>query len=1572
MGRTRPRRSARPGRCPSAAGDDAGHPAGERTGRAAGRGRRHAAPPGRLDSCRRASIGGGGRYSHGMRSLRRQLIGLLDAEGFTPGGGPARWRLSARLLHGCWRLLASDAAVATDISTFSCGNFHRHLLIIRCPDQAFYYDAVRNYLHQRDIGLLEQQTITLNMRRDASGARRLQPAQPDAADNLMLIALHVSATLVKEVERLGRDLQAVLRAVELSVRDFDAMRRLVATAARALLSSHPDQATLLEWMLDEKYIFYGVVGDGLRLGVLGDGALMERLAPGLSGQLALTDCCDRIGVHWWQLPATHNHLYSASLVEVVQLVWREGEEEWLHRATLLGHFSRSARHFSASRTPLLKPRWQRLLAAPLLRQSAFYRRELRTLFDRVPKPMLLAVPSEQWLQPLRAIVDLADSRKVVVSRLHPEWGIVDYLMVTISSSRFGPNVTAHMRTALAGLGLRVEGINSFGVASYRVLFFACDNRAPARWPEIDEIRARLADCITFWWDRARDALLELGDRVVLPEALALLGRSSPRYRECFPPEQYAEDYLAFRRMREDRACRVRVRRDDGRLVVQILSPTELALGALVERVQAFGLVAMDEMVATLGEGEETMVVSQLGCRPEGGRRVTRDAIVRLQHALACVMNGTRDHDPLNALLISAGLDIDQIAVMITLRNYLVQIEREAAVGPLTQTMLEYPAVTRALFRLFEARHRPAMPATYGAQAQLEFDRAMGEVRSLAHDRWFRALHTLISASLRSNQWTRRPEEPVVIKIDGQRLPFGPTPRPWREIFVHGTHVEGVHLRAGPVARGGLRFSDRPADFRTEVHELMVTQTVKNGQIVPTGAKGGFVVRGGEGEPFVRAQYRVFVDGLLSVTDNLLAGEVVPPVGMVVPEEDAGDYYLVVAADKGTARYSDEANALARARHYWLDDAFASGGRHGYDHKEVGITARGAWVCAAHHFRSLGIDGYRDPITVVGIGDMSGDVFGNGMLINPAIRLIGAFNHRHIFIDPAPDPERAFAERRRLFREAGGWDRYDASAISEGGGVFLRSAKSIPVSDAMRRLFRLRGDAVSGEALIRALLAARVDLLYNGGIGTYIKAAAESHAQVRDPANNAVRIDAEQVQARVVCEGGNLGITQQARIVMAGRGILLNTDAIDNAAGVNMSDHEVNLKILLQLRWPGADGAAARNRSVARQTEAVTRICLDDNRDQAQALTLAEIEAREYPPRLIQLRDRLADEVRLDRTLSDERTLALRPQLALLLGYEKNRLHEELNRARFYADSVFADRLLAASFPAALARRLREYLPHHPLAADLVHTQAANRVINQFGITSVSHLQSMVDAPVASIVQALLIADALLDGERIRRAVWRQIGQWQRGLALLRAMQEQVLLLAEELLRIHPVMEVEERWLQRSRRGIRALFASLDRSRVELFVTSRIWHHDELVELGLEEELARRLGAWPLLARSAVAVHLAGDGWALSRLLAANHAVLSLLPMLQLEAPLRTTEWALGAAHALRCEWLQRLSAMRCHAVLTLLRHGRGGFEEIGRRLWHGHPAWPMVERRPQGEGCDEKLELLLALSRLQSVVEEAG
>ncbi|RME81496.1 MAG: NAD-glutamate dehydrogenase, partial [Zetaproteobacteria bacterium] len=498
--------------------------------------------------------------------------------------------------------------------------------------------------------------------------------------------------------------------------------------------------------------------------------------------------------------------------------------------------------------------------------------------------------------------------------------------------------------------------------------------------------------------------------------------------------------------------------------------------------------------------------------------------------------------------------------------------------------------------------------------------------------------------------------------------------------------------------------------------------------------------------------------------------------------DGPDPYLVVAADKGTARFSDDANDEASRAGFWLGDAFASGGSHGYDHKKLGITAKGAWVCCAHHLQKLGLDAWRDPIRVVGIGDMSGDVFGNGMLLNPHLLLIAAFNHRWIFVDPTPNAEAAFRERKRLFEQALDWEHYNRRVISQGGGVFPRQARAIPLSAPMRKALGIKDEAetISGEALIRAILRAPVDVLYNGGIGTYVKASTETHAEVRDPANNAVRVDAKDLRCKVVVEGGNLGLTPKARIEFAARGGLVNADAVDNAAGVHISDREVNMKLLLR--------RASRRRRDAlleRLADAVVAQCLDAQLAQARALSLGELDARRHPPRWRRLVKRLEAARLLDAFtaagLAPE-ALHLRPVLATLLGQEKNRIKRALAKAAFGRTSRHRLELLSAYFPEPLARR-RRLLAAHPLADAIVVTEATNHLLNHFGIAAISQLEDMTGRPPAVLAEALLVADALLDASALIRRLWEAAPTVEVAAEMASEAAEMVLAFTEEGLRL---------------------------------------------------------------------------------------------------------------------------------------------------------------------------------------------
>ncbi|MES0372195.1 MAG: NAD-glutamate dehydrogenase domain-containing protein, partial [Mariprofundaceae bacterium] len=1031
--------------------------------------------------------------------------------------------------------------------------------------------------------------------------------------------------------------------------------------------------------------------------------------------------------------------------------------------------------------------------------------------------------------------------------------------------------------------------------------------------------------------------------------------------------------------------RVHQRQDsDGDVELHIITCKTMPLGELVDKIQAFGLIAIQEAVVDFGHQERPVRISCIRCNAPVD--LHPDDHKRLRRGLELVFNDEADHDMLNALLTTTALDINQVGILIALRNHLIQILPDAAPMPLSSMLLRYPIVSERLLHLFSALHLPSMPADYFNQVKLEFEQAMVDVQSLTDDRWFHALEMLIEASVRTNAFVREIGDPVAFKTDPTLLDFAPSPLPYREIFIHGVHVEGIHLRAGAVARGGIRYSDRPADFRTEVLDLMSTQVVKNGQIIPTGAKGGFVVRDGSGPDFVLQQYRIFIRTLLEMTDNLVHGEAIAPDGIRIADTDQDDPYLVVAADKGTARFSDDANEESRLACFWLDDAFASGGSHGYDHKVVGITARGAWVCAAHHFELLGIDAYNDPIRVVAIGDMGGDVFGNGMLLNPNMLLIGAFNHRHIFLDPNPDPKKSFAERKRLFDAVSGWDQYNSELISRGGGVFQRNAKSIPLSEEARKALGIESSSLSGEALIRTLLTTQVDLLYNGGIGTYVKASHETDHEVQDPSNNSVRVNADKLTAKVVCEGGNLGFTQSARIEFALNKGIINTDAIDNSAGVDMSDHEVNLKILFSTPELIHTPISKRDTILKQAEERVTGQCLDNNLLQSRALTLAVYDAAEHLPRLTRLRDRLLEDGRLelktDPGIEDDNTLPLHPQLAVLLGHEKNRIHDTLDAEHFNADSCFSDQLLKGYFPDSLWRRFSGAMQQHPLAAGIIHTQATNHIINHVGLVSVHHLQSLLDQSVSQIVQALLLAETVLDADSLRENIWETVKDKSIVARIQRNMQEQIMHFAEEILRLCQVLDLDMAWIQNQQRGLRRFRHSLGSQGIGGIENQR---YLELLKAaskaGLSSDDSTHLAAMPELTQMAIAVHISSsEEKTLTQCLKATQACLHLLPFTALEAALRSPLWADEEAHALRREWLHRLTLLKQRATKQLLKHKPSSFLEAGTRLWGQHKHWHDLQETIQMGWLKEsdelmaeqgKLRLILALTHLESVIDES-
>jgi glutamate dehydrogenase len=1212
-----------------------------------------------------------------------------------------------------------------------------------------------------------------------------------------------------ELERLRERLLFVLGQVRAAVEDWPAMRR----RARELIAElrepppgadageHREAAALLEWMEHDHFTFLGfreyelaaeggedglsaVAGSGL--GILRDpvapratrrfvplppraAALAREPAP-----LVLTKANARSTVH---RPAYLDYVGVKRFGAGGEVV---GERRFL------GLYTTAAYHAPTREVPVLRRKVDAVLARAAFPPGSHAEKALVDILETYPRDELFQIPDDELCDIALGIVGLGERQRVRLFARRDRYERFVSCLVFLPRDRFNTSNRMRIQGVLRD-ALDAESVDWALRLSESVLVrlhFTARLRPGAPMPDFDaaDIERRIVEVTRAWTDDLHDALLEEAGE---EQGNILFGR----YADAFPAG-YREDRLARSAVADIRQLEALgdgagqalslyhpLEAPGGRLRCKLYRRGEaLTLSQVLPMFEAMGLRVRDERPYEITpRGAPATWIYDFGLEYAGDGSLDVDAVRdRFHDAFARLARGEVESDGFNALVLSAGLDWRDVDVLRAIARYLRQLGTTFSNRYMERVLGTHPDVAADLVRLFRARFDPARGGGAGVADALaeEIEAAIDAVESLDEDRILRNFLSVVRAMLRTNHFQPAadgtPKPYLSFKLDPSQIPLAPAPRPRFEIFVHSPRVEGVHLRGGAVARGGLRWSDRREDFRTEILGLMKAQMVKNALIVPVGAKGGFVVkRPPDGREALREEvlacYRTFIGGLLDLTDTVAGGRVVGPRDVV--RHDGDDPYLVVAADKGTATFSDTANAVAEEYGFWLGDAFASGGSAGYDHKAMGITARSAWESVKRHFLELGADIQATDFTVVGIGDMSGDVFGNGMLLSPHIRLIGAFDHRHVFLDPDPDPAAGLAERRRLFElPRSSWADYDASLISAGGGVWPRTAKSIPISEPVRAALGIEAAALTPSELIRALLRAPVDLLWNGGIGTYVKATAESNADVGDKANDGVRVDGAELRCRVVGEGGNLGLTQRGRVEYALGGGRINTDAIDNAGGVNCSDHEVNIKILLDAVVAEGDlTGKQRNRLLAEMTDAVAERVLRGSRSQVMSLSIARAEA----PAMLDVHDRLMrrleGEGRLDRALEalpDADAIAERraaragltaPELAVLLAYSKITLYAALLESDVPEDAWLA-RELYRYFPPPLPERFAEQLTRHQLRREIVATRVTNAVADRAGSTFVVRLQEETGATAADIVRAYAVARDVFD----MASFWAQV------------------------------------------------------------------------------------------------------------------------------------------------------------------------------------------------------------------------
>ncbi|WP_417613639.1 NAD-glutamate dehydrogenase [Parasphingorhabdus sp.] len=1278
----------------------------------------------------------------------------------------------------------SEASVLLESVSGQPSQRHLRLAVVN-DDMPFLVDSVCATI--AGFGLTVERLIhpVVAVRRDSEG--RLvefveQAIGGEKRESLIYIELERTDARVRR--ELVNALRANLKDVAAAVSDWLKLQIVLGDNADALPPG--EGATLLRWFLDRNLTLLGhemVDAKGGRTQQLG----LARMR----SQPILSEESRRRAFEWFenggeapliiksnQLSTVHRHVLMDLIIVPVR-----NKSRIAALSIISGMWTSAALAASPENIPVLRTQLTRLFDKFGFSVAGHAGKSLTHALTSLPHDLLITFAQDDLEKLALISMSLIDRPRPklhsVISPLARHLFAFVWLPREQLSTERRKNVEKMLTSATGAKILSWSNtLEAGGVSSLR---YTLDMGADGRIPDPDVLDQELENMVRGWKPEVERNLREAGQENRAPVL-------AQRYADCFPAAyqttygalEAAKDILRLFKLERggQRSTRLYRLASDAdhllRLKIYHLGGA-LPLSDAVPSLENFGFTVLESVPTPLDGGRLGYIhdfLLELRSEERCQKLIARSA--EIEAAITSVLDGEAENDAFNQLIISASIDARSTVWMRAWFRYLRQTGLSYGLATVVEALAEAPDVTAAMIRLFRSLHDPDFSGDRSSEAMAatqDIEAALVAVHAIDDDRILRLFRAVIQSILRTNAFAYQVGEALAFKIESAKIPELPAPLPWREIFVYSPRVEGIHLRAGPVARGGLRWSDRRDDFRTEILGLMKAQRVKNAVIVPTGAKGGFFAKqlpSGEDRDAFLAEgveaYKIFISALLSVTDNIVDGNIVPPVNVQRLDDD--DPYFVVAADKGTASFSDIANQIAIDRGFWLGDAFASGGSNGYDHKAMGITARGAWVSVQRHFAESGIDVQTAPVRVVGVGDMSGDVFGNGMLLSKSLKIVAAFDHRHIFIDPDPDSAKSWTERKRLFDlPRSSWDDYDKKLISKGGGVFSRSSKTIQISKEIAALLDLPKDEDTTPAkLMTAILACNADLLWFGGIGTYVKAASENHIEVGDPANDKIRVNAEQLRVKVVGEGANLGITQAARIAFAAKGGRINTDFIDNSAGVDCSDNEVNIKIALNAELASGNLTSdARNILLESMTDEVGELVLEDNRLQALGLSIAEMGGSKSLPSYVRLIEQFEDQGQLNRAVEglannedlirrgQENRGLYRPELAVLISTAKLVLQDAIENSDLGDDPGLNSDLLAA-FPTAMQKDHEGAILNHQLRREIIATKLANRMINRLGLIDPFELAEEEGCTLGEVARAFVMAERLFDADRM----WREL------------------------------------------------------------------------------------------------------------------------------------------------------------------------------------------------------------------------